>query len=414
MAEVWLARDRLGRRVVLKQLRAGLDEDDEARAMFRREARVAGALRHRNIVRVRDPEPARGEMVLALEYVEGIDLRRLLTAAVRRRGALPLGVALGIVREVAVALDHAHEARDGSGRPLGIVHRDISPDNVLVDAWGNVKLGDFGIARVRSLTRTTRADWIKGKAGYMAPEQGLGGHVDRRADVFSLGVLLYECTTGFRAFCGRTTYETTNLVLSGTYVPAQQVRPGYPEALARLVARMLARSPEARPHRARDVVDALDRIAHGRNLDTSRRRRARIVAGLSPREPRRGRTGWAIAAMAGAAVVLVGASPRTLSVPEGPALASVPRSSVDPPAVRTPPRPSPPTASTAILAPPPRVTADPDPDPARRRDHDPPPLVSPNPPPPRPDAHTTTTIAARPRGLLPPSRVAAAEKKGGT
>ena len=205
MASVYLARlsglAGFERHVVLKTLRADALADTARVAMFLDEARVVATLHHQHIAQVYEVGRARdGSYFLAMEYVHGETISRVLKTAIDRRCSLPLDFGVTVVCAVAAGLHHAHERRGPGGAPLGIVHRDVSPSNVIVSYDGSIKLIDFGIAKATSRTTHTQTGVIKGKAGYMAPEQALGHPVDRRADVFALGVLAYELTTQTHAF----------------------------------------------------------------------------------------------------------------------------------------------------------------------------------------------------------------------
>lgn len=279
MAELYLARldgpNRFVKPVALKLMHAHLVEVPEFVGMFMREARIAASLQHPQIVQVLDVGEADGEYFLALEYVHGLDLRRVLS---ERRGVpLPLGAALRIVIDVANGLHHAHSLCDGTGRPLGIVHRDVSPSNILVAYDGAVKLTDFGIARMTEQTHVTATGSIKGKPGYMSPEQCLQENVDGRSDVFALGVVLYELTTGRPAFPGDM-IATMNRVIDGRFAPPGQIVRGYPPALAMIVTRALAPRAEHRHRSAAAFRAALEAFARSqRGLDTSTDALVRLI-----------------------------------------------------------------------------------------------------------------------------------------
>jgi serine/threonine protein kinase len=269
MGELFVARRRgpggFARLVVIKRLRADLVGDERAALRLLDEARIAASLYHRNIAQVLDLGLDDGELCLVIEYVPGTDLARLLDVT---RAALPFELAVTIIVEVARALAYAH-ARDE------IVHRDVSPANVLLGERGEVKLSDFGVARARSRLYNTRSDTIKGKLGYIAPEQIRGEPVDARADVRALGVILYEATTGMPLFTADTEYETMRRVLAGD-VPAP-ADPRYPAELLALIRRAVAADPAARFGSALELADALRELADARGWRISTRRLGAFV-----------------------------------------------------------------------------------------------------------------------------------------
>lgn len=243
--------------VVVKQVLEGLADDPEFREMFLNEARLAATLDHPHIVRVYDVCEIDGRPSIVMEYVHGESLGSLLHLAASRDDVLPLADALTIVDAVAGALVHAHEATAIDGRPLGIVHRDVAPNNILVGYAGEVKLIDFGVARALGVTRITRGSMVKGKAAYMAPEQYAGGEVDGRTDVFSLGVVLYEATTMRRAFKADSEIATINRIVSGDLVRPTEVRPDYPRVLEDVVLGAVAIDPADRFPTAQAFREAL-------------------------------------------------------------------------------------------------------------------------------------------------------------
>ncbi len=231
--------------VALKVIHGHLVDDPAHVELLLREARIAATLDHPSIVQVFDVGVDGGEYYLCMEYVHGIDLRQMLRRLAGRE-RIPLPLALLIVHEVAGALHYAHTRRNPAGQPLGIVHRDVSPSNVIVAFSGAVKLTDFGIAKITAHTSHTSTGTLKGKFGYMSPEQSLQQDLDARSDVFALGVLLYELTTGRRAFPGESTFATMNAVIEGLYAPPERHVPDYPAALAAIVRRALAVEREDR------------------------------------------------------------------------------------------------------------------------------------------------------------------------
>jgi serine/threonine protein kinase len=246
------------RLVVTKHLRLELIEDERAALMLVDEARIAATLYHRNLVQVHDVIVDAEQVMLVLEYFPSVNLAQLLDAIA---GPLPYAIACAIVIELATALHYAHERTGDDGVPLEIVHRDVSLPNVLVGDHGHIKLTDFGVAKARSRLYVTRSATIKGKLGYMAPEQIRGAAVDRRADVFSLGVVLFEATTGVPLFTAGSDYETMRRIIEAEVPEPTSVRADYPTALAEIVRRAIASSPADRFVTAAELGLALQAIA---------------------------------------------------------------------------------------------------------------------------------------------------------
>jgi serine/threonine protein kinase len=274
MAELYLARaDGVGgfeKALALKVVHAHLVQQASALRMFLREARLAASLEHPNIVQVHDVGVFGGEHVLVMEYVHGRDVGQIL-GHLPEGQALPLGCGLRIILDVGAALDYVHTKADADGNPLGLVHRDVSPANVLVAFNGAVKLVDFGIAKISAHGSTTQTGTLKGKFGYMSPEQSMGEHVDARSDIFALGVLLYEVTTGRRAFAGDNAFAIMNRVIEGEYAPPQDVVLGYPEALSRIVERALAVDPAERYQTVRELLLDLESHVASAGVQVERR-----------------------------------------------------------------------------------------------------------------------------------------------
>ena len=257
MADIYLARqDGLDRHVAVKILGGTRAADPDARTLFRDEARVLEMLSHDNLASVYEVACEGRIPYLAMEFVHGVDLRVLMQAT--RRIAAPEAVA--IVRAAAAGLDHAHRRCDLDGKPLHLVHRDVSLSNIMVTHDGNVKVVDFGIARTAQSVHTTNPGIVRGKAAYMSPEQALGDTVDLRTDVFALGIVLYELTTGRRCFDGNSDFERMLAVVHGEYVTPIAVVPGYSPALARIIACCLATNPDQRYASAAALIDALDQL----------------------------------------------------------------------------------------------------------------------------------------------------------
>jgi serine/threonine-protein kinase len=263
MAELYLAHQQgaagFAKLVALKRILPHLAENPTFTRMFLDEARLAAGLDHPNLAHVLDFGEDRGEHFLTMEYVHGHNLLQLLRAA--DGAALPLSTGLTILRDVARGLHDLHEQRDPRGRPMGLVHRDVSPSNVLVSFDGKVKLSDFGLAKAMELTTGTRSSAFKGKLGHSSPEQARGEQMDRRSDVFCLGILVYEVTTGAHAFSGPNEFAVLGKVARGVYVPPGEIVPHYPEGLAAIVDNALRLDVEERYATALHVAEAVEEFA---------------------------------------------------------------------------------------------------------------------------------------------------------
>ena len=270
MAEVYRARlvaaHGFVRPIVVKVIRTELLADERAALMFIDEARMAAGLHHRNILQIVDFDRFDGGAFIVTELVEGCDLRAFLA---NLRAAPRYDIAVTIMTELAAGLDAAHEATATDGAPLNLVHRDVSPSNVLLGRHGEIKLSDFGVAKARLRSYHTVSGTLKGKAPYMAPEQILGGTLDRRADVFSLGVLLFEVTTRTRLYSAMNDANAMKTILAGEVPDPAQRRHNYPPQLAAIVRRALATDREARYPTARALADDLDALARERKWNLS-------------------------------------------------------------------------------------------------------------------------------------------------
>lgn len=268
MADVYLAR-RFGpggfeRHVALKVLNRMRAGDAEACAMFLDEARLVALLNHHNIASVYEVDVVDGKHYLAMEYVHGADLRELLSAAQRAGTLLAYETSLAIVCAAAAGLDHAHRRCGPDGTPLRLVHRDVSLSNIMVGHDGAVKVVDFGIATTTIASVHTSPGVVRGKASYMSPEQCLGDRIDHRSDVFALGVVLYELTTGARCFHGRTDFERMVAVVRGEYIAPSDLVADYPPELEQVIRTALDIDPDRRFASAAAMAEALERIAIAR------------------------------------------------------------------------------------------------------------------------------------------------------
>jgi serine/threonine-protein kinase len=289
MAELYVASqggpDGFDKTVVIKRVLPSLGEAGDRAAlagMLMHEARVMAALSHSNVAQVLDAGSIEGDAFIALEHVHGEDLREMVRQMRRRRVAeFPIEHALSIVVGVCAGLAHVHERRGVGGVPLDVVHRDVSPQNVLVTFAGEVKLVDFGIATSRALqAEATPAGRPKGKLPYMSPEQARGETVDGRSDVFSAGVILFELTTGHRLFKGAGERETLELLLDRPYPRPSDVFHGYPPALEAIVVRALAKDRAARWQTAREMELALEEFIREERVAASSTALARLMTSL--------------------------------------------------------------------------------------------------------------------------------------
>jgi len=292
MADIYLAR-RLGggpldRPVAVKVLNQARAADAEACAMFLDEARLVAMLNHHNIASVLDVDVVDDKHYLAMEYVHGADLREVLSAAQRAGTQVPFETALSIVCAAAAGLDHAHRRCGPGGKPLRLVHRDVSLSNIMVGHDGSVKVVDFGIASTTIASVHTSPGVVRGKASYMSPEQCLGDRVDHRADVFALGVVLYELTTGARCFHGRTDFDRMLAVVRGDYLAPTDLVADYPHELAEVIRTALALSPAHRFASAAALIEALEQVAVAQGWVGGAGAIQRLMQGLfgEVREPR--------------------------------------------------------------------------------------------------------------------------------
>jgi len=256
MADIYLARHVGGeheRHLAVKVLNHERAADAESRALFMDEGRLVKLLDHDNIARVLQVDIIDGHHFLAMEYVHGCDLRECVNAATHEGRVIPYETAISIVSAAATGLDHAHRRCDSEGKPLRLVHRDVSLSNIMVGHDGSVKVVDFGIAQTTLSSVHTSPGVVRGKASYMSPEQCLGDEVDLRTDVFALGVVLYELTTGSRCFHGKSDFERMLAVVRD-----------YPVELEQVVAKAMAPDITQRYQSCAALIEALERVSIAR------------------------------------------------------------------------------------------------------------------------------------------------------
>jgi serine/threonine-protein kinase len=257
MAEIYRAKtfDASGQPhlVAVKRVLAHLAEDDDFIQMLVDEAKIASVLRHGNIARVYEFARAHGEYFIAMEHVDGKDMRTVLERCRTKKKPIPPEHAAYVAAEVGAALHAAHSAVDSRNRPLRIIHRDVSPSNIICSYAGEVKLCDFGIAKATLSRVTTKTGVIKGKVKYMSPEQALGRKLDHRSDVFSLGSCLYEMLTRIPPFTATNEMDLLIKVRDAKYRPVSELTPGLPPELEAICDKCLTRSRANRYQTAADV-----------------------------------------------------------------------------------------------------------------------------------------------------------------
>jgi eukaryotic-like serine/threonine-protein kinase len=243
-----------------KRLHVHWRSDSHFRSMFMDEARLAGLVRHPNVVSVSDVGEDADGPYLIMDYVDGLSLSQLARNAARAARPIPVQIAVRICKEVAIGLDAAHEVRAEDGTLLNLVHRDVSPQNILIGFDGSVRVTDFGIAKARGNVDETTTGVLKGNVGYLSPEQLRFDEVDRRSDLFSLGVTLYELLSGGRLYPNVSGSRAARRILTEIPPDLRSVRPTAPVALVELQKELLQKQPIDRPATGRDVAGRLEKI----------------------------------------------------------------------------------------------------------------------------------------------------------
>ena len=263
MAEIFLAtqlgREGFAKPVILKRIHSAIYADPQFRNMFIDEAHISMSLSHSNIAQVLDLGVSAGRYFLALELVDGWDLGRVLHRAATAGVRLPRELALHVTAEVCRALAYAHSKTEGQ-TPLGIVHRDVSPHNILLSEQGEVKLTDFGIAKAMNKREHTGTGVVKGKVAFMSPEQAMGKPIDQRSDLFSVGTVLYLMVTRSRPFEGPSDLETLLRVQKGDFRPPEETSPDLPPEVAAVVARAMRKEPAERYQSADEMLGDVERV----------------------------------------------------------------------------------------------------------------------------------------------------------
>jgi serine/threonine protein kinase len=286
MAELFLARAEgpggFEKTLALKRILPNLAKDPSFVAMFLSEVKLASRLHHTNIVQIFDCGRAGGSYYLVMEYIDGPNLRGLARCAYGQGVSIPLELSAWILAEACEGLAYAHEFCDPATRkPLKLVHRDISLDNILVSREGTVKVVDFGIAKAASQVHRTQTGVVKGKLSYMAPEQLRGLPLDRRVDVYALGIVLYEMLTGRKPFDATQEADIARAILFGPLIPAEKRRPDLPKALQVILKRALARDRDQRYPDCRALQADLETFIRSRGKPMGPSRLGRFVSLLT-------------------------------------------------------------------------------------------------------------------------------------
>ncbi|MGZ3406816.1 MAG: serine/threonine protein kinase, partial [Polyangia bacterium] len=289
MAEIYVARTHgvggFEKLVALKVIHPNFSADPDFVQMLVDEAKLSVQLQHANIVQTFDLGRVDEQYYIAMELIDGIDLYKLLRRASEHEIDFPFEVAAFIAAEVAQGLDYAHRKRDARGRPLKIVHRDVSPQNVLVSFDGEVKIVDFGIAKAALRGQQTAAGVIKGKYYYMSPEQAWGDPIDARTDIFSAGILLYEMIVGQMLYMEEDLEKLLDVVRKASILPPSSQRMGVPRELETVLMRCLKKRADDRWATAGELTAALQQFLHGFAPDFSRARLATFVREVMGDDP---------------------------------------------------------------------------------------------------------------------------------
>ncbi|MCP4504578.1 MAG: serine/threonine protein kinase [Deltaproteobacteria bacterium] len=273
MAEIFLARQEglegFEKTICIKRIRPHLSNQPNFVRMFLNEAKLAAQLTHPNIVQIYDLGRINESYFIAMEYVSGRDMSRILPKADKQGIPFPMIYALKIASNALEGLYYAHTKADAYDNPLGVVHRDITPENILVSYDGTVKIVDFGIAKASTQLEQTRAGEIKGKLSYMSPEQAMGKPLDHRSDVFAVGAILYEWITGVKLFTGENEMAILKSIIDGKIYPPSYFKEDVPEAVERILMTALAKDREERYQTSWDMQFDIDTFLAGSEFTPS-------------------------------------------------------------------------------------------------------------------------------------------------
>lgn len=262
MAEIFLARQEglegFEKTICIKRIRPHLSSQENFVRMFLNEAKLAAQLSHPTVVQIYDLGRINDSYFIAMEYIPGRDMSRIIPKAERAGIPFPMIYALRIASSVCEGLYYAHTKTDAYGNPLNVVHRDITPENILVSWDGTMKIVDFGIAKANTQIEQTRAGEIKGKLSYMSPEQAMGKSLDQRSDIFSVGAVLYEWVTGYKLFTGENEMAILKSIIDGKIYPPSYFKEDVPEAVEKILMRALEKDREQRYQTAWEMQFDID------------------------------------------------------------------------------------------------------------------------------------------------------------
>lgn len=285
MAEVFMARapgaSGIGKIISMKRILPQFSDNQDFLDMFKTEAKIAINLTHNNVVSIYEFGIEKEQLFLTMEYVEGKNLRQLLNSLKNKKKKLSIDQIVYIIKEVASGLDHAHRCIDGStGKPLNIIHRDMSPQNVMASFEGEVKIVDFGIAKAESQIEKTKAGTLKGKFGYMSPEQAQGLEVDIRTDIFSLGIVLWEMLAGERLFISNNEINTLRKIRDCNVPSLKKINPNIHPELERIVNKSLVKDRNLRYQHASELYRDLNRFLNRQYPDFTKQDFSMFISGI--------------------------------------------------------------------------------------------------------------------------------------
>ena len=282
MAEVYRAETSTAKAIAIKKILSNFTQNPKFIGMFLDEAKIMITLKHPNIVELYDFGKINEVYYLAMEWIDGKPLSSIVKRQLNQNMMFPIGIAVYIAMEISSGLDYAHNRKDSYNNFFGIVHRDVSPPNILISWTGDVKIADFGIAKAANKASLTKPGILKGKFSYMSPEQANGEEIDRRSDVFSLGIVLYEMLTGTRLFLRDKEFQTIDAVRKDKILSPRVYNPEIPEDLETVIMKVLDRNIKTRYQSADEFGDALEGVLVNHFPDLKKENAASFIQFLYP------------------------------------------------------------------------------------------------------------------------------------